>query len=148
MDGCKCQDKTHKIYLWTACCLDIRSRKSNDNTELWELTNQRGCHEKEITEGEASREAVAIEAEGLGNHGGGVGIKICLPVFPLLILSTSLRQNEEFLSYQRQQPAHYFEASELASPPEETFVAHEKITPMLGTTEFPLATPKACERWW
>lgn len=78
--------------------------------------------------------------------GVGVGIKICLPVFPLLILSTSLQQNEEFLSYQRQQPAHSFEVSELASPSEEAFVAHEKNHTSTGSHRIPLATPKSYER--
>lgn len=59
------------------------------------------------------RGAVAIEAEGWRT--GGQENEVCLPVFSLLILSTSLQQNEEFLGYQRQQPAPSFEALELAS---------------------------------
>lgn len=105
---------------------------------------QTGFCGKEITEGEASQEGVAIEAEGWGD--GGRRNEICLPVFPLLILSTSLRQNEEFLSYQRQQPVHSFEALELASPSEEAFGVHEKKHASTGNNRIPLATSQGCER--
>lgn len=108
---------------------------------LWELTSQTGFQGKEITEGEASQEAVAIEAEEW--RAVGQGNEICLPVFSLLILSTSLRQNEEFLSYQKQQPAHSFEALELASSSSDASGTHEKITPPREPQNSPGRIPRA-----
>lgn len=108
---------------------------------LWELISQTGFHGKEITEGEASQGAVAIEAEGWRT--GGQENEVCLPVFPLLILCTSLQQNEEFLSYQRQQPAHSFKALELASSSADASGTHEKITPPREPQNSPGQLPRA-----